>query len=335
MHAFEESQCAARLQTGQFCTNQCAPNSMCCATHVGIEREFGGIFSFLRVGGRRRNETQAMWRSRNVDWYHQRERHRFSRASNYGYWFAARPCGIVLGLERMIHYERPRDLLQWLDTVIFPHPPLANARVAPSYVIYDRACRLIASFTTHLAHFASRWFLPSVIWLVDRFHFWGHSRSDAVCSTHCNPLNWRNKGLVEINYTRLVVNGGSVAMRGPLGQYFECWNEGNTVVHKAWVFRRPNGLGLWTEYVTTQCVNTEVCEQIFSKFGRYARMVRQMTCSFAEFFLLHMMLIHNKEVTAELSKRDKEPIPEIGPDTIVPSPLPSILPMARGVAVDD
>ena len=123
-------------------------------------------------------------------------------------------------------------------------------------------------------------------------------------------------------------------MRGPLGQYYERWTNGNIVVHGARVFRRQNQQGLWMEYVTTQGVNTEICEQIFSKFGRYARMVRQMTCSFAEFFLLHMMLIHNKEVTAELGRRGKGPTPNIGPDTIVPSSLPSIFPMARGLVVD-
>ena len=61
---------------------------------------------------------------------------RFQRAFHFGYWFAIRPCGMIVACKPMVEYESPRDLVEWLDQ-LFP-----DIDTRPPYVLYDKSCKV-------------------------------------------------------------------------------------------------------------------------------------------------------------------------------------------------
>ena len=87
-------------------------------------------------------------------------------------------AGIVLGHYPMIRNENVQDILQFMDTILYPDN-------LPDYVVYDRACQLTLSFKQGnlLSGYGDRWYwgVGAPRWRVDRFHFLGHSSEDMNC----------------------------------------------------------------------------------------------------------------------------------------------------------
>ena len=124
-------------------TNMVIPGHKTCGLtgHRNIEARFGGPLRFHRPQRRAFGQTQSTWRTARLQWYQERANHLFQRCTIFGFWFAVRPCGMIIGLKAMVQYESPSDLLAWLDQAIFPSP-----RRPPSYIVYDRACNVVRSF---------------------------------------------------------------------------------------------------------------------------------------------------------------------------------------------
>ena len=155
-------------------------------------------------------------------WFKHRHTHLFDRKYEWGRMFWARPCGIILATERLLNSEAATEkVMQAVDTA-FP------GEVEADFMVYDRACfvrkaiqegTLISCMISMLLSLLSsmisankrklswsggplnvmygRWF-NAVKWLVDRFHFHGHSPNDEHCRTHCNPYDLKNEGLYEV-----------------------------------------------------------------------------------------------------------------------------------------
>lgn len=138
-HRDLEDLCAAHIGEGTnddaFCNNPCRPGFQTCEAHADIEQEFGGPIPRQYQAERRQGERQDEWRARHSQYWRNRKKHRFSRSFLKGYWFALRPCGIVIACKPMVDFESPTDLLDWLDS-------LFTDDTRPSYIIYDRACKV-------------------------------------------------------------------------------------------------------------------------------------------------------------------------------------------------
>ena len=322
VHQHLETMCAARdASTDLQCTNNALPGRQCCSAHQAVERRYGGSLESHRWFPRSTGETQASWQQRNHRWFTERAKHFFSRAKTYGYWFACRPCGMILGIRPMWRHESDEDLVTWLDGSICP---IGGMR-PPRYMIFDRACRTVRCFGPGclLHHLCVRWWMPMVEWVVDRFHFMGHARSDMVCRKFCGPNEPTHTGLVQILYENVVPGPDQTRASGPLGEFIGAWVHPITQQQYKKVRRMrrsvPTGNAssqlAWKDYFVLFICNTEVCEETFANMGHFSRMVKSMTGPFGEFFMYQMCELHNSAVTGKLERKGLNPsIPEdIGP----------------------
>ncbi|KAL1738973.1 hypothetical protein HDZ31DRAFT_50144 [Schizophyllum fasciatum] len=116
------------------------------------------------------------------------------------------PCGVIASRATMFRAEAETGVEQILKGTFPPEYPGAK----PSYIFYDRNCRL----RRFLANKGDTYFLGQVGLVVDVFHLQhAHSRSDDYCGLYCNPANypelinaegdgWRfNSEVCEINFT--------------------------------------------------------------------------------------------------------------------------------------
>ncbi|GMH37784.1 hypothetical protein BSKO_05657 [Bryopsis sp. KO-2023] len=310
-HQYLEHQCAACLnhRTRTFCTNVVVAGSQCCALHARVERDYGGELSRKRIRPRRLGESQTAWRSSYLQWYRIRRTHRFAASRIHGFYVAMRVCGTVIGVAPMFTLESPEEMTSWLDNQIFM-PNVGQALPRPTYLVYDRACQVLRCFFAgnSLAHLAARWLMGSTRWIVDRFHYFGHSRSDNVCAAYCSPMRMENKGMVRVLHRRQVNGGGDPDLQTDFGRRLPAWVAPNgTTFRSVRLLRRIDGGGQWFEFVVLDILNTQVCEQFFSQLNSYSRMIRPMSSFFAEFFMNHITLMHNEQIQQELRRKGMNP----------------------------
>ncbi|KAL1743599.1 hypothetical protein HDZ31DRAFT_40598 [Schizophyllum fasciatum] len=116
------------------------------------------------------------------------------------------PCGVIASRATMFRAEAETGVEQILRGTFPPEFPGAK----PSYIFYDRNCRL----RRFLENKGDKYFLGEVGLVVDVFHLQhAHSRSDDYCGLYCNPANypelisadgqgWRfNSEVCESNFT--------------------------------------------------------------------------------------------------------------------------------------
>ena len=179
----------------------------------------------------------------------------------------------------------------------------AGGQNVPSYFVYDKGCAL-------LQHVAAGDNIPGrnevlgvdqyaylcndATWLVDRFHFLGHSTTDEVCRENCCPFALENRGLVLHRSRNQVVDGGPAELQTRLGVR-RIVREGGRQVRKRVVRRIEGEQGdTWFEYDLEDVANTEVCEQVFSKFKGYAHIIRGCKRPLAELIIRVMIEKHNE-----------------------------------------
>jgi hypothetical protein len=76
---------------------------------------------------------------------------------------------------RYLQSESPSGLLQWLKEVY----PDRNS--LPDGIVYDNACTVVKHIDEGGAGAAQYQYLMDSEWVVDRFHYHGHSDHDEVC----------------------------------------------------------------------------------------------------------------------------------------------------------
>ncbi len=88
-------------------------------------------------------------------------------------------CGTILGYVPCKHGEKVEPVLELLSRIV-PGPQQTNGTV---YIVYDRACQVLGYLQRRKGYLGPyEWLLrPGVKWIVDRFHFAGHSESDSLC----------------------------------------------------------------------------------------------------------------------------------------------------------
>jgi hypothetical protein len=88
-------------------------------------------------------------------------------------------CGTIIGWEKVSPDEDVRDLLAFLETI-----SNGSTKDLPSIIAYDRACKVLGVVASDpkLLHW-----LDDVKFIVDSFHYVGHSKKDALCRTFCDP----------------------------------------------------------------------------------------------------------------------------------------------------
>lgn len=86
-------------------------------------------------------------------------------------------AGVILGYYAMESPESFEPIIRHLDEHLYPR----GGGPLPDYFVYDRACQLRRALHLDgsLREFLQRWWKVRLI--VDRFHFYGHSRDDAHC----------------------------------------------------------------------------------------------------------------------------------------------------------
>ncbi|KAK4693240.1 hypothetical protein P7C70_g8965, partial [Phenoliferia sp. Uapishka_3] len=87
-------------------------------------------------------------------------------------------CGFVISWDKFYTGEGEHEVLDFLQTT-FNDPA-----TCPSYLAFDRACRLMLSINAHdELEYLLEWFKL----IVDAWHWAGHSATDILCQLHCNP----------------------------------------------------------------------------------------------------------------------------------------------------
>ena len=88
------------------------------------------------------------------------------------------PCGIVIACQPYHLTEAPLKLLDWLKK-LFP----VGAEM-PDVIVYDdNACTVAKSIRPGAPQHIQYQQLADNMWIMDRFHFSGHSAGDIVCRT--------------------------------------------------------------------------------------------------------------------------------------------------------
>eukprot|EP00951_Prasinocladus_malaysianus_P014684 scaffold111840_cov50-Prasinocladus_malaysianus.AAC.1 len=313
-HEFLEDRCAASLGDGAFCEEQSRAGHMTCQAHADIERQYGGAIPYHFIRPRNLGESQHAWRANFNNYWRERKKHRFSRAFQFGFWFAVRPCGVILACKPMVEHESPRDLLQWLNN-LFP-----TDATRPCYVIYDRACqvwRTLQPGNTN-AGWAETWGDPRVVmWLVDRFHYKGHSRDDEVCRLNCSPHSHNLRGLVYVVETEAIPDEAEInpQLRADFGRTAHIpdplhdppQGQERRVVSAREVVRRVDGVR--TRMILMDMVNTSIAESVFANMHKYGSCMRKMTGPRSTFFLRCVSISHAELTTASLSSGGMNPVP--------------------------
>jgi hypothetical protein len=165
----------------------------------------------------------------------------------------------------------------------------------PSYVLYDRACKLLSTIKAPGDAFGVAYLSDFITFVVDRFHFIHHSPTDAICRNFCNPYDMRNTGMVTA-HRRTRVGGPGPNPRHTNGvgvnvqRIINLPNDVNKTVTRRQVRREePVGSGDWYEYECDDWGNTEVAEQTFNMIRGFKGMCRNMRMSYATFFLRTMV----------------------------------------------
>lgn len=101
-------------------------------------------------------------------------------------------CGFPLGWAKFYNSESESQVVQFLET-LWPDGALEPR---PSFIAFDRACILLRYLANH---FLDGVWIRSTRFIVDAFHYIGHSRDDVLCRTLCNPspLNGSNPDLID------------------------------------------------------------------------------------------------------------------------------------------
>eukprot|EP00951_Prasinocladus_malaysianus_P014120 scaffold107422_cov25-Prasinocladus_malaysianus.AAC.1 len=328
-HAHLELRCAASLGDGAFCEEPSRADHLTCEAHADIERQYGGAIPYHFVRPRNLGESQHAWRANFNNYWRERKKHRrvpFSRAFQFGFWFAVRPCGVILACKPMVEHESPRDLLQWLNS-LFP-----TDDIRPCYIVYDRACQVWRTLQPENsnADWAEIWGDPRmVMWLVDRFHYKGHSRDDDVCRVNCSPHSHNLRGLVYVVSREEIPDDVDIEpeLREDFGQvvYIEDpmheppHGQARRVVPAREVVRRVNDVRL--RLVLMDMVNTSIAESVFSTMHKYGAAMRKMTGPRSAFFLRCISISHAEITTSRLASNGMDPVPLhiIFPMGILPS----------------
>lgn len=87
-------------------------------------------------------------------------------------------CGYPIVWTKFYKSESTRDVYKFLNDV------WDDPSTYPSFVAYDKACALLSHLQT--SHADSLWF-QSTRFIVDTWHYIGHSAEDILCRTFCNP----------------------------------------------------------------------------------------------------------------------------------------------------
>ncbi|XRB19828.1 hypothetical protein RI054_22g96750 [Pseudoscourfieldia marina] len=292
--------------TGEYCEEECEEGKKCCAEHAHVEAQYGGRVPSHRMRFRDKDETQKEWEEDNRLWFKHRHTHLFDRKYEHGRMFWARPCGIIVATERLLNSEAATEkVMQAVDTA-FP------GEVEADFMVYDRACfvRKAIQEGGPLNGMHGRWF-NAVKWLVDRFHFHGHSPNDEHCRTHCNPYDLKNEGLYEVLSFEILEDetcgeGDHVdeEERSPVGRKARVEVDG--VLQNVRYVQEMNEEGMWERFMVKDVVNTEVCEQVFSHFQGFSGVYRRMGRAMSELFIIRMIVIHNYLRTALMERKKKE-----------------------------
>lgn len=114
------------------------------------------------------------------------------------WWYLTCGCDVPYAGVAVGYYaqDRPKNytsILKSVDTHLYPK----DSNIAlPDVIFYDMAWFMEASFGNRLKTFEARWGVLK--WLVDRFHFLGHSLQDLHCT--CVPPYRIPVGLVYFAY---------------------------------------------------------------------------------------------------------------------------------------
>jgi hypothetical protein len=130
------------------CNEDCEPNTLACHQHAPEWRRHKASKSKSTIHGIRRiiqrpNEAQP-WQQNRIRRAHQPHdenqneqvrRHYFSPNKFYCVETICTPCGVVLAWTLFDKAESPTNILNWLDTVVYP-----NKEDRPTYICIDKAC---------------------------------------------------------------------------------------------------------------------------------------------------------------------------------------------------
>ncbi|KAJ7084760.1 hypothetical protein C8R43DRAFT_1092719 [Mycena crocata] len=166
-------------------------------------------------------------------------------------------CGCPIGWGKCYGGEGSSQVLQIMDNIWQSDP---DSR--PSFLAYDNACNLFRHIVTQNPN--SPW-IRSTKFIVDAWHYIGHSAVDILCQLWCNPAptNGSQPDLISV---RVDDNGRT---------------------H------------------TTRAFNTETAEQLNAWLNGYEAQLRQMTDINYDFCVHVLMLLYKDLVDARVVKKDK------------------------------
>jgi hypothetical protein len=88
-------------------------------------------------------------------------------------------CGYPIAFGKMYRSEGEAQVLEFLEKV-WP----ASATQRPSYIAFDRACKLLKYISTSIHRCA---WLDTTRFVVDTWHYINHRSDDELCRVWCNP----------------------------------------------------------------------------------------------------------------------------------------------------
>jgi hypothetical protein len=109
-------------------------------------------------------------------WMQARNRH---RAHSKGMWVICYPCGIAIASQPYHVSGAASQLQDWLKKLSTQQGLTCQTCV----IVYDNACTIAKSIRPGAPQHVRYQQLTQSMWIVDRFHFSGHSAGDEVCRT--------------------------------------------------------------------------------------------------------------------------------------------------------
>ncbi|KAJ7178474.1 hypothetical protein C8R43DRAFT_1188419 [Mycena crocata] len=166
-------------------------------------------------------------------------------------------CGCPIGWGKCYGGEGSSQVLQIMDDIWESDP---DSR--PSFLAYDDACNLFRHIVTQNAN--SAW-IRSTKFIVDAWHYIGHSATDILCRLWCNPAptNGSQPDLISVRV------------------------DDNGQTH------------------TTRAFNTETAEQLNAWLNGYEAQLCQMTDINYDFSVHVLMLLYKELVDARVAKKDE------------------------------
>ncbi|KAJ7078110.1 hypothetical protein C8R43DRAFT_1053419 [Mycena crocata] len=166
-------------------------------------------------------------------------------------------CGCPIGWGKCYTGEGSSQVLQIMDDIWEADP---DSR--PSFLAYDDACNLFRHIVTQNPN--SPW-IQSTKFIVDAWHYIGHSAADILCRLWCNPAptNGSQPDLISVRV------------------------DDNGQTH------------------TTRAFNTETAEQLNAWLNGYEAQLRQMTDINYDFCVHVLMLLYKESVESRVAKKDE------------------------------